>query len=115
MINFDHEVGCGGRGGEMVESVMLLSDDEEMRLCQRKVYTLSQDEKAMHEFLTTNKCRRTGMSVYLNGEEYNVTCESLESELYDNCKVHLSHTVAGTRRATDDGELERRVRQRQSY
>jgi hypothetical protein len=81
-----------------------------MKLRQRKVHTLLQDEQAMHEFLTTNKCRRTGMSVYLNGEDHAVTCESLESELVcDNCKVHLSHTVAGKRRATDDGELERRV------
>jgi superfamily II DNA helicase RecQ len=115
MINFDQEVGRGGRGGEMVESLTLLSDDEEMKLRQRKVHTLSQDEKAMHEFLTTNKCRRTGMSVYLNGENHDVTCESLESELCGNCKVHLSHTMAGKRRATDDEELERRVRQRQSY
>jgi len=62
-----------------------------MKLRQRKVHTLLQDEQAMHEFLTTNKCRRTGMSVYLNGEDHAVTCESLESELCDNCKVHLSH------------------------
>jgi len=47
----------------------------------------------MHEFLTTNECRTTGMSVYLNGEDHAVTCKSLESELCDNCKVHLSHTV----------------------
>jgi len=115
MINFDQEVGRGGRAGEMVESMTLLSDDEEMKLRQRKVHTLSQDEQAMHQFLTTNKCRRMGMSVYLNGEDHAVTCESLESELCDNCKVHLSHTVAGKRRATDDGKLERQVSQRQSY
>jgi superfamily II DNA helicase RecQ len=115
MINFDQEVGRGGRGGEMVKSLTLLSDDEALRLRERKVHTLSEDEKAMHEFLTTNKCRRTGMSIYLNGEDYDVTCESLESELCCSCKVRLGHTVAGKRRGTDDQELERRVRQRQSY
>jgi len=34
MINFDQEVGRGGRAGEMVTSVTLLSDDEEMKLRQ---------------------------------------------------------------------------------
>jgi superfamily II DNA helicase RecQ len=115
MINFDQEVGRGGRSGEMVESLTLLSDEEKSQLRQRKVNTLSQDEQAMHEFLTTKRCRRTRMSLYLNGEEYSVTCESLEAELCDNCKSHLRHTAMGKRRVTDDEELKRRVRQRQSY
>ena len=55
------------------------------------------------------------MSMYLNGEEYRVTCESLESEMCDNCKSDLSYTTIGKRRATNDEQLERRVRQRQSY
>ena len=55
------------------------------------------------------------MSMYLNGEEYRVTCESLKSEMCDNCKLDLSYTVIGKRRVTDDEQLERRVRQRQSY
>src|SRR5256714_4097986 len=115
MINFDQEVGRGGRSGEMVQSLTLLSEDEESKLRQRRAQTLSQDEQAMHQFLTASHCRRTGMSEYLNGEEYFVTCESLDAELCDNCKSHLSHTALGKRRATDDRELQRRVRQRQSY
>ena len=115
MINFDQEVGRGGRSGEMVQSFTLISEDEETKLRQRRVQTLSQDEAAMHQFLTAGRCRRTGMSEYLNGEEYSVTCESLDAELCDNCKSHLSHTALGKKRATDDGQLERRVRQRQSY
>jgi len=115
MIDFDQEVGRGGRSGEMVVSLTLLSEDENMKLRRRKVGTLSHDERAIHGYLTTGECRRTGMSLYLNGEEYSVSCQSLESELCDNCKSHLNHTVAGKRRATNDEELERRVRQRQSY
>src|SRR5579859_3737174 len=115
MINFDQEVGRGGRSGEIVQSLTLLSDEEESRLCQRRALTLSQDERAMHEFLTTKQCRRTAMSMYLNGEEYRVMCESLESELCDNCKSHLSYTTIGKRRAQDDEQLERRVCQRRSY
>jgi len=44
MINFDQEVGRGGRSGEIVQSLTLLSDEEESRLCQRRAPTLSQDE-----------------------------------------------------------------------
>src|SRR5256714_2703500 len=115
MINFDQEVGRGGRSGEIVQSLTLLSDEEESRLYRQRAPTLSQDEQAMHEFLTTKQCRRTAMSMYLNGEEYRVTCESLESEMCDNCKSDLSYTTIGKRRATNDEQLERRVRQRQSY
>ena len=115
IINFDQEVGWGGRSGEIVQSLTLLSDEEESRLCRRRAPTLSQDERAIHEFLTTKQCRRTAMSMYLNGEEYRVTCESLKSEMCDNCKLDLSYTVIGKRRVTDDEQLERRVRQRQSY
>ena len=55
------------------------------------------------------------MSTYLNREEYRVTCESLESEMCDNCKSDLSYTTIGKWRATNNEQLERRVRQRQSY
>jgi|SRR5579859_1881124 len=79
MINFDQEVGQGGRSGEIVQSLTLLSEEEESRLCQQRAPTLSQDERVMHEFLTTKQCRRTAMSMYLKEEEYQVTCESLES------------------------------------
>jgi superfamily II DNA helicase RecQ len=115
MINFDQEVGRGGRGGESVQSLVLLSDEEVTKLHERKVATLSHDERAMHEFLTTSRCRRTGMSQYLNGEEYQVNCEGLEAELCDNCKHDLSYTTMGKRRAMNDQVSERRVRQRQSY
>jgi superfamily II DNA helicase RecQ len=115
MIDFDQEVGRGGRGGENVQSWVLLSDQEAMKLHQRKVATLSYDERAMHEFLTTSRCRRTGMSQYLNGEEYSVNCEELEAELCDNCKHDLSYTAMGKRRAMEDEASDRRVRQRQSY
>src|ERR1700738_4839466 len=64
MINFDPEVGRGGRSGEIVQSLTLISEDEESKLRQRRVQTLSQDKKAMHQYLTTNHCRRIGMSEY---------------------------------------------------
>ena len=115
MINFDQEVGRGGRSGEHVQSLTLLSDDEMNKIQQRRAQTLSHDDQAMHEFLTTTQCRRTKMSMYLNGEEHEASCVSLTAELCDNCKLSLSSTPIGKRRATDDENLERRVRQRHSY
>src|SRR2546423_10134757 len=41
MINFDQEVGWGGRSGEIVQSLTLLSDEEESRLCQWRAPTLA--------------------------------------------------------------------------
>jgi superfamily II DNA helicase RecQ len=115
MINFDQEVGRGGRGGERVQSLVLLSDEDEAKLRARNPATLSHDDRAMWEFLTTNQCRRTGMSQYLNGEEYTVNCEGLTAELCDNCKIALSYTTIGKRRISHDQASDRRVRQRQSY
>src|SRR5438045_1856131 len=80
----------------------------------RKVQTLSWNDQAMHKFLTTNQCRRTEMSKYLNGEEYEVNCETLQAELCDNCKSNLSYTAMGKRRLRNDEELEWWVKHRQS-
>ena len=95
MINFDQEVGRGGRGGEYVRSLTLLSEEEMGKIHARKVQILSWNDQAMHKFLTTNQCRRTEMSKYLNGEEHEVNCETLQAELYDNCKSNLSYTAMG--------------------
>jgi superfamily II DNA helicase RecQ len=57
MIDFDQEVGRGGRSEEHVRSLTLLSEDEMVEIHARNVHTLSRDQQTMHKFLTTNQCR----------------------------------------------------------
>jgi superfamily II DNA helicase RecQ len=115
MIDFDQEVGRGGRSGDIVESVILLSDKEWTEVGGQLVQGLSHDERAMNEFLTTGGCRRRGMSKYLNGEEYEDDCEGLRGELCDNCKSDLASTTLGKRRIMEDDYDSRRVKQRGTY
>jgi superfamily II DNA helicase RecQ len=115
MVDYDQEVGRGGRSGEIVHTVTLLSERDMAGLTERRTETLSYDHRAMTEFLTTGKCRRTGMSKYLNGEDYEDNCESLRAELCDNCKSDLGSTALGKRRILEDEETFRRVRQRRNY
>ena len=53
IINFDQEVGWGEKSGEIVQSLTLLSDEEEFRLCRQRAPTLAQNKQVMHKFLTT--------------------------------------------------------------
>jgi superfamily II DNA helicase RecQ len=115
MIDYDQEVGRGGRSGEIVHAVTLLSEWDMAGLTERPKETLSYDQRSMTEFLTTGKCRRTGMSKYLNGEDYEDNCESLRAELCDNCKSDLGSTALGKRRMLEEEETSRRVRQRRNY
>jgi superfamily II DNA helicase RecQ len=115
MIDFDQEVGRGGRSGETVTSIVLLSEDKMSQLNVCRPETLSYDQRSMQEFLTTDGCRRTGISKYLNGNEHDDTCESLEGELCDNCISDLGSTTLGKRRLFEDEENSRQVRQRRLY
>jgi superfamily II DNA helicase RecQ len=115
MIDYDQEVGRGGRSGEIVHAVTLLSERDMTGLTERRTETLSYDQKAMTEFLTTAKCRRTGISKYLNGEDYEDNCESLLAELCDNCKSDLASTTLGKKRMLEEEETSRWVRQRRDY
>jgi len=115
MIEFDQEVGRGGRSGELVESLVLLSEEEMTKVRSARVEVLSRDDSAIYEYLRTEECRRSGMSRYLNGEEYDGDCESLLGELCDNCVESLGNTVVGKRRIIEDEGNVRRVKRRLDY
>src|SRR6202011_6311201 len=64
MINFDQEVGRGGRAGEIVTSVVLVGDDDYIKLLAEESAMLAVDEHMMRVFIITDGCRRKGLSVY---------------------------------------------------
>jgi superfamily II DNA/RNA helicase len=112
MINFDQEVGRGGRGGEVVTSVILVADDDYIQLLAEEPEMLPVDERAMREFMVTNGCRREELSVYMNGEDERVDCKSLGGELCDRCKDELAHEESGKRRREADEKEVRELKRK---
>jgi len=112
MINFDQEVGRGGRAGEIVTSVVLVADDDYIQMLAEEPETLASDERAMREFMITNGCRREGLSMYMNGENARVDCKSLGGELCDKCKYELTNAESGKRRREADEKEVRELKRK---
>lgn len=74
MINFAQESGRAGRGGEAVDSVILVEGGEDERRAAKDAGS-SIDVWAMAAFIQADSCRRGVMSRYLDGKE--VVCTDL--------------------------------------
>lgn len=57
MIDFVQETGHGGRSGEAVNSIVLLTDVESQELARKEAAELSIDEIAMKVFIETKGCQ----------------------------------------------------------
>jgi len=108
-INFDQEVGRGGREGQIVDSIILIADGDFIRLLAEDASTLPPDEAAMRELIVTSECRRVGLSQYMNGISEGMSCTELDGEVCDNCLATASGVSARKRRLEADRE---EVRQR---
>lgn len=81
MIDYCQESGRGGRGGELVDSVIIVEQGEvERRLGQEGE---SVDVCAMGMFIEGSGCRRGRMSEYMDGRR--VVCNNIESAGCDRC------------------------------
>jgi hypothetical protein len=81
MIDYAQESGRGGRGGEVVDSVILIEEGEvEYRLGRDSG---SIDVLAMGQFIHATGCRRGTMSGYLDGKR--VECSDIEAVRCDRC------------------------------
>lgn len=85
MIDFAQESGRGGRGGERVESMILV----EMGTVERRMKEEREkiDIQAMGLFLLGSGCRRDLMSSYLDRKR--VSCRNIESAGCDRCREGL--------------------------
>lgn len=81
MIDYAQETGRAGRGGETVDSVILLEDGEVER--RAKTEAVSINRSAMAAFVMTTECRRGVMSAYLDGKE--ATCAEIDCAACDRC------------------------------
>ena len=93
-INFDQEVGRGGREGQSVDSIILIADGDFIRLLAEDASTLPPDEAAMRELIVTSECRRVGLSQYMNGISQGMSCTELDGEMCDNCLATVSGVSA---------------------
>ena len=75
MIDFAQETGRAGRGGEVVDSIVVVEEGSVERRLQQGVSGV--DESAMAEFLVGRGCRRQMMSAYLDGGE-GTPCPAVE-------------------------------------
>ena len=72
MIDFAQESGRAGRGGEWVDSIVLVEERSVGATMGRPM--LGVDTSAMGTFITTGGCRRQMMSGYLHGPELARSC-----------------------------------------
>jgi superfamily II DNA helicase RecQ len=81
MIDFAQESGRGGRGGELVDSIIVVERAEVERRLQKEEESI--DVQAMGMFIQGSGCRRGMMSEYLDGQR--VECNDIESAGCDRC------------------------------
>jgi superfamily II DNA helicase RecQ len=85
LIDYVQESGRGGRGGEIVESITLLSEEDYDRVLSKDARSLKPDQKALRKFLITLGCRCRPVSRYMDGAEKETDCSGLNLERCDNC------------------------------
>jgi Helicase conserved C-terminal domain len=104
MIDFAQESGRAGRGGEVVDSIILVEENSvERRLRQN---TLSLDASAMATFITTAHCRRRVMTDYLDGPDLTQSCADITGGARcDRCGEGLVELEASERQAAREWQL----------
>lgn len=75
MIDFAQESGRAGRGGEVVDSVVLVEEQAVERQLARGTFGV--DRAAMATFVTSSTCRRRCLGEYLDGHSLAQTCTTL--------------------------------------
>lgn len=81
MIDFAQESGRGGRGGEQVDSIVVVEEGEVEAVMKKRSEEI--DVQAMGQMLLDGGCRRELMSRYLDG--WGVGCRDIESVGCDRC------------------------------
>jgi len=105
MIDYAQESGRAGRGGEAVDSVVLLENGEVERRARNEA--VSVDKSAMAAFVTTTGCRRGVMSRYLDGEE--ITCADVDCAACDRCGEGLVDWQSSQARDAGEQQQVRRL------
>jgi len=79
LIHFDQESGRGGRAGEEVESLIMLTRTNYTKCFQARPESLPPNERAMREFVIEKNCLRVVRSRWMNGNGEAKSCDDLEA------------------------------------
>lgn len=101
LIEFDQEVGRGGRGGEIVRSVTLLSESMFRQQLKATSSRLEQNQAGLRNVITGLGCRRKEMSLFLGGEGEVHDCEEIDGEVCDRCGGIMSEVEKEIRGMTE--------------
>ena len=101
MIEFDQEVGRGGREGEVIHSVILLSESMLRRQLGTRSSRLEQNQAGLRNFITTLDYRRKEISLFLEDEIEVHDCEEINGEMCDRCREVMSEMEKEIRGLTD--------------
>ena len=85
MIEFDQEVGRGGRGGEIVRSVMMISESNFRKQLMTEAGRMSANQWGLREFIVELKCRRIAISGFMNDSDWVDDCLKISGEVCDRC------------------------------
>lgn len=111
LIDFIQESSRAGRQGEIVQSTVVLDEEEYQAILSRDPRYLTQNEAALREFLVTKGCVRMPISKYMDGPENEIDCEKLNGERCEGCQVRYKETEAGKRRReNEEAQMEQRKR-----
>ena len=101
MIEFDQEVGRGGRGGEVVRSKVLLKESTFRKHLFDESQRMEPNEAGMNEFVVSLGCRRMVMSRFMDGAEEEHTCDDINGEVCDRCAGIMSDKEIEMRNLTE--------------
>jgi superfamily II DNA helicase RecQ len=101
LIEFDQEVGRGGRGGEQVRSVMLLSESMFCKLFKATSSNMELNQAGLRNMIVELNCRRIAMSRFFDGEAEAHDCEGINGEVCDRCGGVMSDTEKEIRGITN--------------
>lgn len=115
-MGFSQESGRAGRGGENVRSVTFIDKDEMRELEKLDARHQTADDAALTEFLTGSGCRQQALNKYFNGEDAEaVTCEILEGNDCDRCKIRGQMSVEQKRRCEEELRMNEKRRRLEDY
>jgi superfamily II DNA helicase RecQ len=106
MIEFDQEVGRGGRGEEVVRSVILLPALQFKRLMRTESRYMEKNQAALKELITRLECRRKTISGFMDGEEHD--CKAIDGEVCDRCGGVMSEVERKIRGIDPEVDLNER-------
>jgi len=107
LIHFDQESGRGGRAGEVVESLIILTRTNYTKCFQARAESLPPNERAMREFVIEKNCLRVVRSRWMNGTGEAKSCDDLEGcKRCGPCRTRNHQTQRFIDLSRRNGELE---------